>query len=176
MLLCTVVYKDDVLHLCDPSLSQTPSDPTHQAWKSVIILVPVRLGGECLNPSYIECVKVWMSLIHLCPLNSFTEIKNTYNLRLNSYWTYLCPFLEHSKAGLLHWNHRWETQTLTLLRWLPRWEPELKKTLTSIQITGFFFGNPLAGMEVNCHSLYSPTLDQNIQFINKCHFERDAAI
>uniref|UniRef100_A0A3B3CAL8 Cysteine protease n=1 Tax=Oryzias melastigma TaxID=30732 RepID=A0A3B3CAL8_ORYME len=53
---CTV-YKEDVLQLCDPSLSQRAADPSSQTWKSVIILVPVRLGGEALNPSYIECVK-----------------------------------------------------------------------------------------------------------------------
>lgn len=64
MFLWTAVYKEDVVHLCDPSLSQTPPDPSSQAWKSVIILVPVRLGGEALNPSYIECVKVWISSTH----------------------------------------------------------------------------------------------------------------
>uniref|UniRef100_A0A3P9M1H6 Cysteine protease n=1 Tax=Oryzias latipes TaxID=8090 RepID=A0A3P9M1H6_ORYLA len=58
---CTV-YKEDVLQLCDPSLSQRAADPSSQAWKSVIILVPVRLGGEALNPSYIECVKNILSL------------------------------------------------------------------------------------------------------------------
>ncbi|XP_075900149.1 cysteine protease atg4da [Nelusetta ayraudi] len=53
---CTV-YKEDVLALCELSQSQTSPEPSSQGWKSVIILVPVRLGGELLNPSYIECVK-----------------------------------------------------------------------------------------------------------------------
>ncbi|XP_072319330.1 cysteine protease atg4da [Eucyclogobius newberryi] len=54
---CTV-YKGDVLHQCDLSQrSPFPSDQSNHSWKSVIILVPVRLGGEALNPSYIECVK-----------------------------------------------------------------------------------------------------------------------
>lgn len=43
------VYKEDVLQLCERSSS---------GWESVIVLVPVRLGGDSLNPSYIECVKV----------------------------------------------------------------------------------------------------------------------
>lgn len=53
---CTV-YKGDVAHMCDLSQSQTAHDPPTLSWRSVIILVPVRLGGEALNPSYIECVK-----------------------------------------------------------------------------------------------------------------------
>lgn len=124
MLWCTVVYKEDVMQLCDQSLSQTPSDPAHQSWQSVIILVPVRLGGESLNPSYIECVKVWMSFVHLPPRYfSLKERTLPLHLCLNSYWRYLSSYSEHPKAGLLHRNHRWETQALALLYWLPRWEP-----------------------------------------------------
>uniref|UniRef100_A0AAY5K0U2 Cysteine protease n=1 Tax=Esox lucius TaxID=8010 RepID=A0AAY5K0U2_ESOLU len=55
---CTV-YKGDVVCLCDQSLTRGMSvpEPSGSDWTSVIILVPVRLGGESLNPSYIQCVK-----------------------------------------------------------------------------------------------------------------------
>ncbi|XP_036388917.1 cysteine protease ATG4D isoform X2 [Megalops cyprinoides] len=52
---CTV-YKEDVVRLCDPSLLEGSSEPS-TGWKSVILLVPVRLGGDSLNPAYIDCVK-----------------------------------------------------------------------------------------------------------------------
>lgn len=51
------VYKGDVLKQCEPAGRDGLSGPSTD-WKSVIILVPVRLGGETLNPIYTECVKV----------------------------------------------------------------------------------------------------------------------
>lgn len=52
---CTI-YKGDIMRLCEPSES------SGSEWKSIIILVPVRLGGDSLNPSYIDCVKSILKL------------------------------------------------------------------------------------------------------------------
>lgn len=51
------MYKGDVANLAKKNNSRTPRDPEAE-WKAVIILVPMRLGGETFNPAYVECIKV----------------------------------------------------------------------------------------------------------------------
>ncbi|XP_053707337.1 cysteine protease atg4da-like [Synchiropus splendidus] len=54
---CTI-YKGDVRRACErPAFSSSV-----QHWKSVVLLVPVRLGGQELNPAYIACVKKLLRL------------------------------------------------------------------------------------------------------------------
>lgn len=53
-----LVYLEDVKSLCER--------PAQLSWISVILLVPVRLGGQALNPSYIACVKVMkIAIVHI---------------------------------------------------------------------------------------------------------------
>lgn len=55
---CTV-YIGDVLNLCGTS---RPDLSARSGWKSLILLVPVRLGSDVLNPAYTQCVKRLLEL------------------------------------------------------------------------------------------------------------------
>ncbi|XP_006822046.1 cysteine protease ATG4D-like [Saccoglossus kowalevskii] len=60
---CTV-YKQDVINLCRSQRADVTDSRSSQLWCSVIILIPVRLGGEELNPVYISCIKSLFTLKH----------------------------------------------------------------------------------------------------------------
>uniref|UniRef100_A0A671RKB4 Cysteine protease n=1 Tax=Sinocyclocheilus anshuiensis TaxID=1608454 RepID=A0A671RKB4_9TELE len=57
---CTV-YVGDVLNLCGTSRTDL-SARRRSGWKSLVLLVPVRLGSEVLNPAYTQCVKRLLEL------------------------------------------------------------------------------------------------------------------
>ena len=57
-LLLFIVYKEDVVKLATECRSCLSKECNEGVWRSLLILVPVRLGGEGLNPIYFPCIKV----------------------------------------------------------------------------------------------------------------------
>lgn len=51
------MYKGDVAKLANRNKDRAAKDASAE-WKAVIILVPMRLGGESFNPAYMDCIKV----------------------------------------------------------------------------------------------------------------------
>lgn len=53
-----LVYKDDVIRICTKCKNCLTPSCQDKFWRSVLILVPVRLGSDALNPIYIPCLEV----------------------------------------------------------------------------------------------------------------------
>lgn len=83
--LCTAVFKGDIVRLCEQPQPECPrARGAH--WRSLILVVPVRLGGEALNPAYTECVKV-----------SYQIVTDAYNTLCVHMYTVCVHMYIHSK-------------------------------------------------------------------------------
>lgn len=58
--LCAVYLEDVRKHCC--SQPNYKGADMHDQWKSLILLIPLRLGGEHLNLTYESCLKGFLSL------------------------------------------------------------------------------------------------------------------
>jgi len=104
------VYLDDVKQSCSKSCNydcdETDYELIDDQWKSLILLIPLRLGGERMNPTYDSCLKV-LHFEYIILFCKFYKILHS---------------LGSIVVGTMHWHNRRQTQTLSVLYWLARYE------------------------------------------------------